>query len=167
MLRSPCCQTSPTDRCPPLSKPSCQRKRRLAGLGLKWGQLGAGQSPVSFRCDKVTGQGIGPVDMRREDMGSLWPRSHGLPSTRQLERETVLLNHALTRVKPPRFMRVSPARVPSKVYLVLQSTQRNPCVPLFQATQSKPTLHGWARLCEQPTRSVLEAPHCSHPELLG
>lgn len=109
MLRSPCCQTSPTDRCPPLSKPSCQSRRRLAGLGLEWGQLGAGHSPVRFRCDEVTGQNTGPdtgpVDMGREGTGPLWPRSYGLPSTQQLERETVLLNEALIQVKPPRFMR--------------------------------------------------------------
>lgn len=109
MLRIPCCQTSPTDRCPPLSKPSCQSRRRLAGLGLEWGQLGAGQSPVHFRCDEVTGQNTGPdtgpVDMGREGTGPLWPRSYGLPSTQQLERETVLLNEALIQVKPPRFMR--------------------------------------------------------------
>ena len=62
---------------------------------------------------------------------------------------------------------LGPARAPSKVYLVLQSTQRNLCVPLFRATRSAPTPHGWAQPCGQPTQSVLEAPQCPDPELLG
>ena len=52
-----------------------------------------------------TGPDTGPVDMGREGTGPLWPRSYGLLSTQQLERETVLLNEALIQVKPPRFMR--------------------------------------------------------------
>ena len=50
---------------------------------------------------------------------------------------------------------LGPARIPSKVYLVLQSTQRNPCVPLFQATQSGPTLHGMG--------SAVQAAHLVSP----
>lgn len=114
---------------------------------------------------------------REEDMGPLWPRSHGLPSTWQLERETVLLNEAVTRVKPPRFMRAHCLALPglpprfiwscSPPKETRVSTQRSPCVPLFWATQSGPTLHGWAQPRRQPTQSVLEAPRCPHPELLG
>lgn len=37
----------------------------MAGLRLEWGQLGAGQSPVCFRCDEVTGQDMGLVDTGR------------------------------------------------------------------------------------------------------
>ena len=170
VLRSPCFQTSPTDRCPPLSKPSCQRMRRLAGLGPEWGQLGAGQNPVRFRCDEVTSQGMGPVDVRREDMGSLWPRSHGLPSTRQAERETVLLNHALTQVKPPRFMRAHCLALPGfpPRFTWSCSPPKGTRVSLCsRQLRADPHCTGWARLCKQPTWSVLEAPHYSHPELLG
>lgn len=163
VLRSPW-QISPMDRSPAISRPSWQGTKHLASLRLERGQHGAGQSTVLLQM----WWGHSPVYEGRTwalcDPGATscpWPGSYK-------ETSQVPVTEELTQVKPPRFTRPSGLAHPGfPPRPGLPGPAVNPKEPmrLFLATQSGPTLQGWARPRELPTRSA--RPLCTHPHTHG